>query len=39
LAALALLATFAAPASAAPKYTFTKVADSVEDGFGPVQLR
>jgi hypothetical protein len=35
LAALALLATFAAPTGAAPKYSFTKVADSVEDGFDP----
>jgi hypothetical protein len=35
LAALALLATFAAPTHAAPKYTFAKVADSVEDGFEP----
>jgi hypothetical protein len=34
-AALALLATFAEPASAAPKFGFTKVADSVEDGFDP----
>src|SRR5438034_6231627 len=35
LAAVALLATFAAPAPAAPKYSFTKVADSVQDGFDP----
>jgi hypothetical protein len=35
LAALALLATFAAPTHAAPKYTFAKVADSVEDRFEP----
>jgi hypothetical protein len=35
LAALALLAAFAAPSYAAPQYSFTKVVDSVEDGFEP----
>jgi hypothetical protein len=35
LAALSLLTAFAAPVYAAQKYSFTKVADSVEDGFNP----
>ncbi len=39
LVALAMLPAFAAPANAAGGYVFTKVVDSVADGFNPQTLR
>jgi hypothetical protein len=39
LAALALVSAFQAPAHAANTYVFTKVVDSVADGFNPQTLR